>query len=121
MDARTLSKLRQRVAKMEKTMDLIDGKKTRKPRVVKKKKYRVEDLPFTRGFGGKKILKDGTYGDIVVFFNKIYTKPKPDPAADLEYLKAVRQIMIATFGRFRQGDEIDYVEVDNSHLRRRKK
>ena len=120
MFAATLSEIKQRVKKIEKTIELLDGKKTMKPR--KKKVYTIGDLPTTRGFGGVKVLKDGVYGDISVVFGKILTKPPPDPEADRQFLLSLKEKMIERFGRFRMGmDELDYIEVDNSHLRKRRK
>ena len=124
MGLREISTAKQRLISAEKRMETLDGKTTRKPRKGRgKKEFTLETLPFTRGFEGKKVLKDGIYGDYHVFWGKV-TKTKKLPIdRDRKVLLALRNKMVQTFGHFRQGEEqeIQYIEVDNSHLRKRRK
>jgi len=123
MKSRTASMIRQRILELEKKMEMVDGQKARKPRKARKKKvYTLDNLPYTRGFKGKKLLKDGDYGDISVYFGKVFFKEKSNPAADVAYLKALKTKMTERFGAFHYGDTyINRIEVDNSHLRKRRK
>ena len=121
----SLKTIERRISKLESLMSTLDGKTTRikkpKPQIVQDNKpVDLSKLPTTRGFGGRRILKDGEYGNVRVFFGKVYHKPNFSDAEQAAYLRAVRDKMVKVFGRFRDGDEIDYVEVDNSHLQRKK-
>ena len=113
--------LKARIKELEGRIGQLDGKKVRKPR--KKKVYTVDNLPYTRGFGGRKILKDGSYDNINVYFGKIYESAKMCLESEQLYLRTVRDKMIEAFGAFHNNfdDTIKHIEVDMPHTRKRRK
>ena len=113
--------LKARIKELEGRIGQLDGKKVRKPR--KTKVYTTDNIPYCRGLGGKKVLKDGYYDNISVYFGKVYDTAKLTRKDELHYMQSVRNKMIETFGVFNTNfdDTIKTVEVDMSHLRKRRK
>ena len=119
--AKQLKHISSRIKELEATMSSLDGKKARKPR--KKKVFTLDNLPATKGFGGKIILKDGHYGDYSVYFGKVYTRATMTDDETRSFLYSLRNKMMERFGEFNTNfdDTIKVIEVDNSHLRKRRK
>ena len=92
--------LKDRIKALEDTVETLDGKKPRKKRGKKKKVYTLDTIPTCRGFGGKKIMKDGTYGDFTVSFGKVYKTIEMTREQEMRYLVSLRENMIRNFGEF---------------------
>ncbi|MHC4643982.1 MAG: hypothetical protein ACYTBJ_00675 [Planctomycetota bacterium] len=106
--------LKRRIKALEDNVGALDGKKPRKKRGKKKKVYTLDNIPTCRGFGGKKILKDGTWGEFTVSFGKVYKATQMTRKEELNYMRHLRANMIKNFGEFntRFEDTIKTVMVD---------